>query len=369
MDLHKHNHRDFLSCYHLYLCIFCAIFSLTSKSVAAPNHDLSTEKVLYTVGTAHLDTQWRWTIQTTINDYIKKTLDDNFSRFENYPDYTFSFEGAFRYMLMKEYYPDRYNTMSDYIAQGRWRVAGTTLENGDMNVVSPEALIRQALIGNNFFEDEFNKRSTDIFLPDCFGFSYTMPTWGTHCGINGFSSQKLSWGGSIPTPFDIGVWKGPDGSSIIAALNPGAYTSTIGSDLSTDSGWLNRINALGDTSGVYAGYKYFGTGDTGGAPSSGSCDWLEQSIAGSGPITVVSAGSDDLYNDITPAQKASLPVYDGELLMRIHGSGCYTSQAAMKRWNRQNELLADSAERVSVIADWLGATDYPQRTATLCHVP
>ena len=338
------------------------LFAFTVLGFGVPEHDLSTEKVLYTVGTAHLDTQWRWTIQTTIDDYIKKTLDDNFSRFENYPNYTFSFEGAFRYMLMKEYYPARYATMANYIDQGRWQVAGTTLENGDMNVVSPESLIRQALIGNNFFEDEFNKRSTDIFLPDCFGFSYTMPTWGAHCGINGFSSQKLSWGGAVATPFNIGVWQGPDGSSIIAALNPGAYVSSISSDLSNDSGWLNRINETGDNYGVYADYKYFGTGDTGGAPGSDSCNWLEQSIAGSGPITVVGAGSDDLYNDITPAQKAGLPVYDGELLMRVHGTGCYTSQTAMKRWNRQNELLADAAERVSVIADWLGAVDYPQKT-------
>ena len=345
-----------------YFIIPLLLLTLTSLSFAQDRPDLSKDKTLYVVGTAHLDTQWRWTVKTTINDYIKKTLDDNFSRFQQYPNYNFSFEGPFRYMLMKEYYPDRYDTLSDYIDQGRWHVAGTTLENGDMNIVSPESLIRQALIGNNFFEDEFNKRSTDIYLPDCFGFSYTMPTWGAHCGINGFSSQKLSWGGAVPTPFNVGVWKGPDGSSIIAALNPGAYTSNIDKDLSEDSGWLNRINSTGNNYGVFADYMYFGTGDTGGAPGSSSCDWLEQSIAGTGPINVLSAGSDDLYNDITPAQKENLPVYDGELLMRIHGTGCYTSQAAMKRWNRQNELLADSTERASVMAAWMGSAGYPQDT-------
>ena len=47
------------------------------------------------------------------------------------------------------------------------------------------------------------------------------------------------------------------------------------------------------------------------------------------------------------------------LLMTRHGTGCYTSQAAMKRWNRKNELLADAAERASVVADWLGAAPYP----------
>src|SRR5512138_3672256 len=46
--------------------------------------------------------------------------------------------------------------------------------------------------------------------------------------------------------------------------------------------------------------------------------------------------------------------------MTRHGVGCYTSQSAMKRWNRQNELLADAAERASVIA-WLVANQpYPR---------
>ncbi len=338
------------------------VIILTFSHISKAEHtDLSKVKTLYTVATAHLDTQWRWTVKTTINEYLTKTLDTNFSYFESYPDYNFSFEGPFRYMLIKEYYPERYDIMSKYIANGRWNVGGTTLENGDMNVVSPESLIRQALIGNNYFEDEFGKRSTDIFLPDCFGFSYTMPTWASHCGINGFSSQKLSWGGIIPAPFSVGVWKGPDGSSIIAALKPGSYGGKIETDLSNDSKWLERINQNGENYGLFADYHYFGTGDTGGAPAAESCEWLEKSISGNGPVKVLSAGSDDLYNDITPEQKAKLPVYDGELLMRIHGTGCYTAQAAMKRWNRQNELLADSAERASVIADWFGAAKYPQK--------
>ena len=339
-----------------------ALLLTAGASLYAKQPDLSSEKTLYLVGTAHLDTQWNWTIRKTINEYIVKTMDNNFSLFEKYPNYNFSFEGPFRYMLMKEYYPERYTTLSDYIEQGRWHVAGSTLENGDMNMVSPESLIRQALIGNNFFEDEFGKRSTDIYLPDCFGFSYTLPTWASHCGLNGFSTQKLTWGSSVPTPFNIGVWQGPDGSSLIAALNPGAYVSTLSEDYSNSSSWLSRINSTGDNYGVYADYKYFGTGDTGGAPSESSCSWLETSIAGTGPINVLSAGSDDLYNDITEEQKAGLPVYDGELLMKTHGAGCYTSQAAMKRWNRKNELLADSTERASVIADWMGGISYPSST-------
>ncbi|MBN2065174.1 MAG: alpha-mannosidase, partial [Sedimentisphaerales bacterium] len=342
-------------------CCFLAL-ALPSACIGQTTYDLANEKVLFVVATAHLDTQWRWTIQKSIDEYLKKTLDDNFTLLEKYPDYTFNFEGSFRYMLMKEYYPERYARMSDYIAQGRWHVAGSTVEQGDMNIVSPESLIRQTLLGNNYFEDEFGKRSTDIYLPDCFGFSYSMPTWMAHCGLNGFSTAKLAWGSSVGIPFDIGVWKGPDGSSVIAALNPGAYGSNIENDLSKDTKWIDRINALGEKTGVYAGFKYFGVGDTGGAPSDDSCKWLTTAMADTSTIKVVSAGTDDLYNSITPEQKSALPVYDSELLMSKHGVGCYTAQAALKRWNRQNELLADSAERVAAFADILNAVEYPKQT-------
>ena len=45
--------------------------------------------------------------------------------------------------------------------------------------------------------------------------------------------------------------------------------------------------------------------------------------------------------------------------MQTHGVGCYTSQAAMKRFNRENELLADSAERAGVAAQYVAGQAYP----------
>lgn len=45
--------------------------------------------------------------------------------------------------------------------------------------------------------------------------------------------------------------------------------------------------------------------------------------------------------------------------MDVHGVGCYTSQAAMKHFNRRNEHLADAAERASSVAEILGGLEYP----------
>mgnify|MGYP003305885399 CR=1 FL=1 len=76
-------------------------------------------------------------------------------RHEKYPDYKFNFEGSYRYELMKEYYPEMWEKMKAYIAEGKWNVCGSAFENGDVNVPSPEALFRNILYGNKYFEKTF----------------------------------------------------------------------------------------------------------------------------------------------------------------------------------------------------------------------
>jgi len=46
------------------------------------------------VGTAHLDTQWLWTIQDTIKECVPSTLRGNLALIDKFPDYVFSFEGG-----------------------------------------------------------------------------------------------------------------------------------------------------------------------------------------------------------------------------------------------------------------------------------
>ena len=314
---------------------------------------------VYTVATSHLDTQWRWTIQETIAKYLLDTLDDNFDLLERYPDYVFSFEGAFRYQLIKEYYPDRYERLRQYVAQGRWRVCGSWLDAVDVNMPSPESLYRHALYGNGFFAREFGVRSVDVFLPDCFGFGHALPSIMAHCGLTGFSTQKLTWGSAYGIPFDIGRWRGVDDREVVAAVNPGAYVSDLTGDVSRDSTVAAAIARTAAAGGPPVVFKYYGTGDTGGAPTEESVRWLQKSVASDGPFVVLPAGADQLFRDLTPAEVASLPVHDGELVMTRHGVGCYTSQAAMKRWNRRCEVLGDAAERAAALAWWLGAQPYP----------
>ena len=318
------------------------------------------EKKLYVVGVSHLDTQWWWTIQETIRTCLPATFSGTFALFDKYPHFNFSWEGAFRYMLLEEYYPDLYQELLDWAAKGRWAPAGSSFEAGDVNIVSPESLNRHFLYGNRYFGESLGRRSADVFLPDCFGFGWALPSVAAHCGLTGFSTQKLGWGSAIELPYTIGRWSGPDGGTLTAVLNPGSYIATINGDLSLDEELFGQCSAELPGDDLAVSYHYFGTGDQGGPVPDDSAAWVDSSVAGAGPIEVVSASSDQLFRDLTPAQAASLPAYTGELLLSTHGTGCYTSQAAMKRFNRRNEQLAQAAEAAAVAADWLGGLAYPR---------
>ncbi len=327
------------------------------------NHtvDLPRDKTLYVVGYSHLDTQWNWDYQRTISVYLPATMRDNFALLEEFPGYIFNFTGSRRYQMMEEYYPEDFARVKEWAAAGRWIVNGSSVDETDANVPAPESLVRNILYGNRYFERVFGRRPVDYMLPDCFGFPASMPTVLAHAGVRGFSTQKLTWGSAVPRPFNVGVWQGPDGTHVIAALNPGAYDADVTTNLATDDSWIERIEQLGRDAGVYTDYHYYGIGDEGGAPRRPAVEWVMKSLETDGPIKVHAGAADQLFLDLTDEQADRLPRYSGDLLLTEHSAASITSQCAIKRWNRRNELFADTAERFSALADWLGALPYPNR--------
>lgn len=387
--------------------------------------DLTRQPTLYLVPYTHLDTQWNWDYVATIGQYLPETMRKNFEYFEKYPHYIFNFTGANRYRLMKEYYPTDFATLRRWVAAGRWFPAGSSMEEGDVNSPNAESIFRQILYGNEWFRREFGMASEEYMLPDCFGFPSSLPSILAAAGIEGFSTQKLNaaWQpsprvggpGSVEQtpegiPFNVGRWIGPDGHSVLAALNPGAYESVVNYDLtqplpqplatgkalsySPFIDWTKRVDLNGRVSGLYADYHYIGRGDIGGAPAESSVQLMELLASkdtvtvpltmsgvlarpgtpgatltplplGEGPLHVLPSYADQMFRDIVRTGTMDrLPTYTGELELINHSAGSLTSQTMQKRWNRENEVLADAAERASVAAAWLGGRAYPKQRLT-----
>ena len=422
------------------LGIVCAslLLSLQATGQTMKASDITKDPTLYVVPYAHLDTQWRWEMPQTISEYLLKTMRVNFDYIDRYPHYVFNWTGSNRYRLMKEYFPDDYARMKQYVAAGRWFPAGSSVEEGDVNLPSAEGIFRQVLYGNEYFRKDFGKASNEYMLPDCFGFPASLPSILAHAGVKGFSTQKLNavWqpspvvgGPESPEktpegiPFNVGVWTGPDGKTVIAALNPGGYGSNVYSDLSkepapvatqvlTDAekakltpaqirqyerrqiepNWVSRIQLDGKVTGLYVDYHYVGTGDIGGATQEASIKMLEAIVdksetvlptppqlnflketrpatdkpvrVGEGPVHVIEATADQMFNDMASLDASRLPGYKGDLELINHSAGSLTSEGYHKRWIMRNEALADAAEKASIAAEWLGARPYPQQRLT-----
>lgn len=320
------------------------------------------KKKIYTVATSHLDTVWSWDFETTVSKYIYNTLVENIALLKKYPSYVFSFEGSYRYELMEEYYPELFDEMKKYIDERRWNVTGSAYENGDVNCPSPEALFRNILFGNSYFDEKFGKRSKDIYLPDCFGFGWALPSIAYHSNLNGFTTQKLAWGSAYGVPFDIGKWYGVDGNYIYASVNPHDYYFTL--TKLRDWDFVTKKLDENEKYGLDWTYMFHGIGDRGGAPQEATVKFVDDEIKknSSSDIEVVAASADQIYRDIEnelPQEvKDKLPEWKTELVMQNHGVGGYTSRAIGKRWNAKCQEIGDMAERAGVMAMHFGTADY-----------
>lgn len=414
----SHKRTQWLSLLLMCVAMFTQAQGQVTKSDAP---DLTKQQLtLYVVPYAHLDTQWRWEYPQVIREYLTKTMRDNFALFEKYPNYVFNFSGANRYRLMKEYYPEDYAKLKQYVAAGRWFPSGSSMEENDVNNPSAESIIRQILYGKEYFRRDFGKTSAEYMLPDCFGFPASLPSILAHTGLKGFSTQKLSWHSGAPVggpdspektpigiPFNVGYWEGLDGKGVVAALNAMDYSGDVTYDLSksplasvanaksNETDWPKRIAIDGQASGLFADYFYYGTGDTGGSPREDSVRLMDAILTrgwaslpsrgehsddtksnssaasasspvlvGDGPVKVIQTTAEQMFLDIKPEQIARLPRYKGDLELTEHSAGSLTSEAYLRRWNRENERLADAAERASVAAQWLGGRLYPQKRLT-----
>ncbi len=350
----------------MYTAVFAQVGDATKPAVKPINPETIdlTKPTLFLMPYTHLDDIWRWSYPQVIRDFLKNTLDDNFAAFEKYPHFVFNWSGASRYQMMREYYPEKYEELKKWVAAGRWYPSGSSWVENDVNVPSPEAMVRQILMGYQYFKNDFGKESREFMLPDCFGFPYSLPSVLSHCGIRGFSTQKLTWESANGIPFNVGRWIGLDGESVIAALNAGDYAGVHEKVYSTDKKTLERLEENEKKSGLPIDLFYLGGGDKnnadrGGSPRKISLEKMEEAYETEGAVNVIAGQADLMFRAITDVQAEKFPTWEKDLLLVKHSTGVLSSQAYTKKLNRDAEILADASERAAVAAQLLNGAQYP----------
>ena len=124
------------------------------------------------------------------------------------------------YEFVKEDQPELFERIRQAVAEGRWEPEGGMWVEADCNLSGGEALVRQFLYGNEFFEKEFGRRSRILWLPDVFGYSAALPQ------IHEKERHRLSFHQQAllvriqPLPYDTFQWKGIDGSEVLTHFTP-----------------------------------------------------------------------------------------------------------------------------------------------------
>ena len=141
----------------------------------------------------------------------------------------------------------------------------------DCNLPDGESLARQMLVGTRYFEHEFGVETKVVWLPDCFGFTWALPSLMAAAGLPYFVTHKLSWSQTNRIPHDTFRWRGPDGSEVLAhflctpSLWPGEHTTYNGTLLpSIARGAWRRFQ---DRQLQKELLVAFGWGDGGGGPT------------------------------------------------------------------------------------------------------
>ena len=227
---------------------------------------------------------------------------------------------------------------------GRWEIQGGMWVESDCNLISGESMIRQFLHGKNFFRDEFGFEVKNLWIPDVFGYSASMPQIIKKSGCDYFLTQKISWSQFNKFPYQSFRWKGIDGSSVITHFPPeNTYNAKVlpGKLIKAQNEFAER-DILSDFMSL------FGIGDGGGGPAEEHIErgLRMQNLEGCPKFKF---DRSDRFFDHLKKTADILPEWNGELYLELH-RGTLTTQSKTKRGNRKLEqLLAETEFLLSML--------------------
>jgi alpha-mannosidase len=302
-------------------------------------------------GHAHIDLAWLWPVAETRRK-VRRTFSSVIRLMNQYPEFTFNQSSAQTYAWLQEDDPELLEEIKERVAEGRWEPVGGSWLEPDSQVTGGEAYVRQLFYGQRLFQELFGIRNNTAWLPDVFGFAGNVPQILNGAGIEKFFTIKVNWSEVNTFPFDLFHWQGIDGSRVLAHTfyNPGAgYNGNI-VPLDTIGTWRHFTGKRFHNETLLA----FGYGDGGGGPSEQMLENYAR-IKEFPVLPRLKMGKVEEFFSELPTE--GLPTYTGELYLELHRA-TLTTQALVKKLNREAEHRLVEAEAFSTIASLAGA-EYP----------
>jgi alpha-mannosidase len=314
--------------------------AILADSLAAP----STSDFVYgAVGHGHLDMAWLWPLRETRRKSAR-TYTRALNTVGDRDGYLYGTSQPQQMQWMKDDQPAIFARLRQAVAARRIEPQGSFWVEPDTNLPSGESLVRQALMGRHFLQDEFGLDDANLrlcWLPDTFGYNGNLPQILRKSGMDWFLTIKLAWNKVNNFPHRTFNWQGIDGSTVLVHMPPeGDYNSRGAAD-----GLLKGIRQYPERD-LDTALLVYGAGDGGGGPGELHLELRERekSLRGLPQVEYSTAG--DFFRALEKREIAHTHV--GELYLETH-QGTYTTQAAIKFHNRLVERMLHNAEALAAI--------------------
>ena len=314
-------------------------------------------------GHAHIDLAWLWPMEETRRKAVR-TFQTAIQYMDQFPEFQFNHSTAQLYDFIGQDDPALLEAITGKVRSGQWEPIGAMWVEPDTNMPSGESLIRQLLYGIRYFERQFGKRSTVLWLPDVFGFSPVLPQLLRGVGMTSVFTIKTNWSEVNKLPHDLFAWQGLDGSEVVMHTfeNPAdGYNAEMG-PRATLGTWGNYQDKELHAESLLC----YGHGDGGGGVTEDYILRLRQMQDFPLVPKVEHVNVSDWFEGIPARLTGPLPKWVGEIYLEYH-RGTLTTQSRTKYLHRRAERALVTAEVLGSMAAMRGAA-MPASLETDWHV-
>lgn len=304
------------------------------------------------VGHAHIDSAWLWPLRETVRK-CARTFTNVLHLMDEQREFVFVASSAQQFAWIKQFYPELFERVRERVREGRFVPVGGMWVESDTNMPGGEALVRQLVEGKEFFANEFDIDTPEVWLPDSFGYSAALPQLVALSGSRWFLTQKISWNQTNRMPHHTFLWEGIDGTRVFTHFPP---VDTYGSDLSARD-LLHAERNFSEKGRAHTSLVPYGWGDGGGGPTREMLASAERfsSLEGAPRVRL---GTPREFFETAERELPDPSVWSGELYLESH-RGTLTSQLRTKQGNRRNEHLLREAEYWATARTLLTGDPYP----------
>ncbi len=305
---------------------------------------------IYLLAQTHIDPVWLWDWQEGVAITLA-TFRSVVELCQRYPELRFNQNEALLYQWVELYEPGLFERIRELVRCGRWHIAGGWYLQPDCNLPCGEAMVRQILLGRQYFRRRFGVEPSVALNVDSFGHSRGLVQLLAQSGYHAYIFCRPPQD-RLPLPRSIFLWEGVDGSRILSIRAEAHYNTSLGKAAEK----LRRIAAAwSDPAPLLFPW---GVGNHGGGPSEQDLLALRQ-LQAEQPQWQLSHATPEAYAAALEPFRSELPVVSKSL--RPWAVGAYTTNMHLKQLYRRAEERLLTAEAMSACAFFHGLLPYPEQ--------